>query len=356
MTVAKTTEYWTSRLNGDNPESPTDTDNNLAWTKTGSGSPAASGDAWRVLDNDYHVTPTTSAYTLLACFEYSSTPSNTEQIMFLDNGVHSVSVKVAAGGTFSLVGATTVTTPDLDPDLTDEDPIPLILRLTLTAAGVARLYYREIIEDDDAADLFLQVNGVNDSSGTKKIQWGNNSGTIDWQNVYASTFGAYSPDEMAISSFTTNTLIQMGFETVNILKASKRTFIKNYVSDSAIIYGFDLSSDMISRIYPPSIHVILRNLASPEFDALGGVRINQDYDVVMYVTTRGTDYKNAYRLGANIMGDCFDELYKSTGNNGTTDFLNGYTVDFDTKTDNDEVICTHILTLKYTRKLSMLRR
>ena len=76
----------------------------------------------------------------------------------------------------------------------------------------------------------------------------------------------------------------------------------------------------------------------------------------MYVTTRGTDYKNAYRLGANIMGDCFDELYKSTGNNGTTDFLNGYTVDFDTKTDNDEVICTHILTLKYTRKLSMLRR
>tara|TARA_Y100001938_G_C8095498_1_gene437897 strand:- start:2988 stop:4061 length:1074 start_codon:yes stop_codon:yes gene_type:complete len=356
MAVATRTDYWDARLNGDNPVSPTDTSLNEVWTKTGSGSPAASGGAWRVSDNDYHITPTTTAYTLFTCFNYNSTPNNGEVIMFLDNGTHSVQVQVAAGGTFSLVGATTATSPDLDPDMTDEEPVPLILRLTLTSAGVATLYYREIIEDDDATDLFLQVNGTNDSSGVKKIQWGNNTGTIDWQNVYASTFGAFSPDEMMESAFGSQTLLQMGIETVNVLKDSKRTFIKNYVSDSAILYGYDLSSDMISRVYPPSIHVVLKNLTSPQFDALGGVRIEQMFDVVIYVTTRGTDYKNAYRLGINIMGDVFDELYSATGTSPNDNSLNAYTAEFDTKMDNDEVVCVHILTLTYRRLLSMLSR
>ena len=84
------------------------------------------------------------------------------------------------------------------------------------------------------------------------------------------------------------------------------------------------------------------------------VKIN--YDVSLFITTRGTDYKNAYRLGLNIMGDCFDELYLNTGLNGTTDSLINFTAEFDTKMDDDEVICVHVLTLTYMRQVSMLNR
>lgn len=80
------------------------------------------------------------------------------------------------------------------------------------------------------------------------------------------------------------------------------------------------------------------------------------FDLVIYVTTRGTDYKNAYRLGVNIMGDVFDELYTATGTSPNDNSLNAYTAEFDTKMDNDEVVCVHILTLTYRRLLSMLSR
>ena len=43
MAIATTVQFWTSRLNGDNPESPSDASTNEAWTKTGAGSAAASG-------------------------------------------------------------------------------------------------------------------------------------------------------------------------------------------------------------------------------------------------------------------------------------------------------------------------
>ena len=128
MPVATTTEFWDARLNGENPEDPDTTNANTTWSKTGSGSPSASGGAWRVADNDYHIVPTTNAYSMVACFSYNAAPNNGEQIMFMDNGTHSVAVQVAANGTFSLVGASTATTGDLDPDMTEEVPVPKILR------------------------------------------------------------------------------------------------------------------------------------------------------------------------------------------------------------------------------------
>ena len=356
MAVASTTEYWDARLNGEDPENPDTTNSNTTWAKSGVGAPEASGGAWRVSDNDYNIVPTTTAYSMVVALSYNSTPSNGEQIMFMDNGTYSVAVQVAANGAFSLVGATTATTGDLDPDMGEEVAVPTILRLTLTTGGTARLYPLEIIEDDDGATTYLEVTATNDASGSKKIEWGNNSGTIDWYNVYATTFGAFSPDELAISDFTSNTLLRMGLSTVNILKDSKRTYLKNVVSDSAIVYGYDISNRMINRITPPSIHVLLKNVTSPMFEALAGVRVKINYDVQLFITTRGTDYKNAYRLGLNIMGDCFDELYLNTGLSGTTDSLINFTSEFDSKMDDDEVICVHVLTLTYMRQVSMLHR
>ena len=356
MPVATTTEFWDARLNGEDPTDPDTTNANTTWTKTGSGSPAVSGGAWRVSDNDYNIVPTTTAYSMVASLSYNSAPSNGEQIMFMDNGTYSVAVQVAADGKFSLVGATTATTADLDPDMGEEVAVPTILRLTLTAAGTARLYPLEIIEDDDGNSSYLEITATNDTSGSKKIEWGNNSGTVDWYNVYATTKGAFSPDELALSAFTTNTLLRMGISTIDILKDSKRTYLKNIVSDSAIRYGYDISNQMITRLTPPSIHVLLKNVTSPSFEALSGTRVKINYDVSLFITTRGTDYKNAYRLGLNIMGDCFDELYLNTGLNGTTDSLINFTAEFDTKMDDDEVICVHVLTLTYMRQVSMLNR
>ena len=229
-----------------------------------------------------------------------------------------------------------------------------MVRLTLTAAGVATMYCREIIEDDTGTQHYVTVNGASGSS--KTIKWGNNSGIVLWNNVYTTTFGAYSPDELSTSPFVTDSLMRMSLSIVDLLQNSKRFYLKNQVSNASILYGYDISAQMISRIPQPSVHVILRKLDSPDFSTLGGTKIQQNYTVILFVTTRGTDYKNAYRMGMEIAGDCFDELYTNTGLLGNTDSLTNYEINFDTKMDNDEVVCVHRLEVTYMRRLNMLHR
>mgnify|MGYP003115664570 FL=1 len=107
---------------------------------------------------------------------------------------------------------------------------------------------------------------------------------------------------------------------------------------------------------PPSIHVYLDNISSPSFEALGGSSVEQRYDVRIFVTTKGTNYENAYMLGLNILGEVFDELYTSTGLSGNTDNIEGYSCELDTRTDNDEITCTHELIITYRRRIKMTRR
>ena len=132
--------------------------------------------------------------------------------------------------------------------------------------------------------------------------------------------------------------------------------LKTHVHNSAIIYGFDISTQMLSRIRPPSIHVLLQGVDSPEFTVLGGSHVDQNFEVTVYVTTQGSNYENAYRLGMAIAGDVFDELYTNTGLDGNVDSLESYSAQFDTKLDNDEVICVHVLRFRYRRRISMRRR
>jgi hypothetical protein len=362
MAIANTTDFWTSRMNGGDPSTLTayGQDNN-SFTLSGSAvDGSASGGAWRITDanggQQWSLTPTTNAYTMVACIKYEDTPTVGTIFMTLDNGTHKVHVESAGGdNVLKLVGTTTVQTGLLD--IKEEaafEPTPLILRLTLDADGNAKLYIREIVEDDAGADLSLSVTGA--SSTNKTIKWGNSDGTVLWNNVYVSDMGAFSPDEMSTSSFVTDSLLRMGLSMVQTLKDSKRFFLKNYVDDSSIVYGFDISSQMVSRIPAPSIHLILRQMDSPGFTALGGSRVEQNFTVVIFVATRGTDYKNAYRSGLEIVGDVFDELYTTTGLKGTTDSLTNYLVQFDTKMDNDEVVCVHRMELTYMRRLNMLHR
>ena len=123
-----------------------------------------------------------------------------------------------------------------------------------------------------------------------------------------------------------------------------------------MIYGYDLSSQMINRIPTPSIHVMFQTISSPSFDALGGSNIEQLYTIGIFVTTKGTNYEDSYRLGLNIMGEVFDELYVNTGLRGTTDSLDSYNMNLDTKLDDDETVCVHELNLTYRRRIKMTRR
>lgn len=351
MAIATTEQFWNHRLNGEDPTSPSG-DNNNAFSVTGSG--ASEVDKfWVVTDARYNVTPTTDAYTLFAVFQYTVAPNNDEVLMSLDNGTKKVEVK-AFGTKVKLVGATTVTSIDLDPLMAEENPVPLALRLTLDSSGNGRLYLREMVEDDDAQTVFLSVAGASGSS--RNIAWGNNSGTIKWASVYATDMGSFSPLELAPSDLATDTLLRMGLSIVESLRNSRRAHLKTHLDAGSIKYGYDISQEMMSRSIPPFIHVLLRGLGSPTFAALGGGRIDQEYDVLIYVTTRGTTYEDAYRLGLNIVGECFDELYTTTGLNGTTDSLFEYQLELQTRTDDDTTVCTHLLTLTYMRRLNMRHR
>lgn len=351
MAIATTSQFWNHRLNGDDPTAPAGSNNN-AWTATGSGASEVNK-FWVVTDARYNVTPATTAYTLFTVLQYTTTPDNDEVLMSLDNGTYKVEVK-AFGTKVKLVGATTVTSVGLDPLMAEENPVPLALRLTLDASGNACLYLREMIEDDDAQTIYLSVTGAAGSSAN--VAWGNNTGEIKWASVYMTDTGAFSPLELAPSDLATDTLLRMGMSVVEALRNSRRAHLKTHLDAGSIRYGYDISQDMLSRSIPPFIHVLLRGLGSPTFAALGGGRIDQEYDVLIYVTTRGTTYEDAYRLGLNIVGECFDELYTTTGLNGTTDSLYEYQLELQTRTDDETTICTHLLTLTYMRRINMRHR
>lgn len=362
MSIATTTDFWTSRMNGGDPSDLTGYgQDNKSFTLTGSSlDGTASNNSWRITDanggQEWSQVPTTTAYTVVACIKYETTPADGTVLISLDNGTHKVEVQSAGDDeTLRLVGTTSVTRGSLDiKQVAAFEPTPLVIRLTLDGEGNAKLYIREITEDDNGDNLFLSV--VGSAGSSKKIEWGNTNGTVLWNNFYVTDMGAFSPDEMSTSSFVTDSLLRMGLSMVQILKDSDRLFLKNYVDNSSIVYGYDISSKMVTRISAPSIHLIIRQMDSPGFTTLGGSRIDQKFTVAIFVATRGTDYKNAYRAGLEIVGDIFDELYTTTGLKGTTDSLTDYLVQFDTKMDDDEVVCVHRMELTYMRRLNMHRR
>lgn len=362
MTVASNNHFWTARLVGNDPANPNGEQND-AWTLSGtSGDGAVNGNAWRITDGTLGqkwtqtVADDENDLTLIAGLQIISHPSDNEVLMVLDNGTHKVEVR--SSGTsqkVKLVGATTVTSPELDLSVLQDDSVPCLLRLTLANDGTARLYMREIVEDDDANQHYLEVVGA--TSAAQTAQWGNTTGTIDWFTVYYTPHGAYSPDELDMSDWVTDTLLRTGFNIVDTLRASKRFLLKTHVGVGGIVYGFDLSSNsMINRIQPPAVHVVTQRVDSPEFLTLSGTRTDQRYEVTIYVTTRGTDYRNAYRQGMSIMGEVFDELYSLTGRQDGVDSIIAYDTRLDSKVDDDEVVCVHTLNLTYMKKIRMFLR
>lgn len=348
MGIATTTQYWSTRMQGEDPT----TSNDVAFSGSGG---SAVGGYWVTTNSTYTLSPGLTAYTMVASFIYTTAPDNAAVLMSLDNGVKKVEVKSKGNATqVDLVGATTVTISDLDLTQTEDSPVPTILRLTLDASGNANLYVYDIIRDANGDDAFYSVAGATSASNSAKF--GNTSGEVQWGSVYVSKFGAFDPEELMTSDFAQDALVRMGLSVVQQIQDSDRMYLKTQVPNSSIVYGYDLSSDMQNRISTPSIHVVLRGLDNGEFETLGGSTITQDYSVEVYVTVRDTNYENAYRSCLNILGEIFDELYTNTGLQGTTDSITGFSTTFDVKIDNDETVCVHTMSLDYSRRIKMTHR
>ena len=347
MVVADKSMFWQLRMEGTDPTVQNGNEL-IAWSATGSGS--VNGDAWRITNQTLSNNPALGdvAYSLWAMIKYNATPDADEVLMKLDNGTHTVSVKVIDNVSIKLVGTTTATFTNLD--FINEYTI---LRLTLDSSGNAKLYRHEIIEDDDASTDFLSV--VGDTGSSRLIQWGNTTGTVDWYNVYATHDGAFTPDEMSPSPFVTDTLHRGGLKIVETLQNSSRPYL-TMVDNSSIKYGYDISTAMISRIAAPSIHVVIKSLQSNEISALGGHRIDDLSKVEVYVLTRGTNYENAYRFCLSIVGDVFDEVMTNLGLDFNKDAILGYMLDLDSKMDDDETVCVHRLSFDLLRRVPLQRR
>lgn len=353
MAVATTKQYWNSRLVG---ASPASADKNVGdtWSLASGSAGSASNGAWVITNGTWNIGADASS-TVFCMLSVNSVPNNDEVLLSLKNGSHKLEVKSTGALTsLKLVGATTVTISDLDLSMAEDNAVPLTLRLTLDASGNGNLYIHEIINNADGDVGYYSVTGASDS-GTGAT-FGTTSGSVSFHAVYYSKFGAFNPEELMLSGFAQDTIARMGLSLVEGLKQSARPYLKTYVDDSSIIYGYDISSEMLNRISVPSVHVVLNNINSPEFSSLGGSSIDQYYDANIYVTTKGTNYEDAYRLGINIIGEIFDELYTTTGILATTDNLESYNMELDSKMDDDETICVHHLILTYRRRIKMTHR
>lgn len=353
MTIATKNQFWNARMVGTNPASPGGNSND-SWS--GSGGSTVNG-SWVITNGTWSITPDAddNDLTLLACFEYTTAPDDNAVLLTLANGTHRVDVKSDGTTTgLKIVGSSTATFSDLDLSLSEEDSVPIMIRLTLTSAGAVKCYRYEIVENDDAVDDFLSLTGASSSDNT--VAFGNTSGNVSWHSVYYSKYGAFNPRELMGADFAQDIHVRMALGIVEHLKDSQKPYLKTQVDNSNIIYAYDLSADNVRKLRTPFVHVYLDNIASPEFDALSGSSVQQVYDVDVYVTTKGTNYENAYMLGLNILGEIFDELYTTTGLNGTTDSLDSHEARLDTRVDEDDIICTHQLTLSYRRRIKMTRR
>lgn len=367
MSVAPREHYWTSRNNGEDPTNPEQPHHNIPFSLvplTNAGT--ANGDYWDIDDGYYRISmgggqyeqPDGTPLTAILAFYYPDTgnlPIDGHVLLELDNGSNSCWVE-STGNAHSLRfrGAGETLIQDLDLAMAEDDAYITVVRLALdTTNDIARMWLYEATEDEMGESLEYTLTPA--GSSYSEIRFGAEQGKIRVSSVYATHHGAYSPDELAQSSFHQAVLNTTGLAFRNLLRDSRRPYLKA-MPDSSIVYGYDVSSSMIVRLAPPTIHVLVTGAESPEFSAISGTSIDQEYEIQVYVTTKGTDYSDAYRFGLRILGEIFDEAYTNTGLNATQDSLIGYRATLDTKSDNDEQVCVHRMAFTYRKREKMLTR
>jgi hypothetical protein len=347
MSVATHSAKWSHRLNGEDPASPIG-DNQGTWTSTVAG--AIDNDFWKVSATGYNKIDTTDlTQTMILSLKYDTIPVDGTLLASLDNGTGEILVKstgVATSLKLEATGATAVTISDLD--LTNT----FIFRITLnTHAGN---FYPFDLDEDESGNV---ISSSITSTGTagNKVSFGCDDGIVLFGNIYYTSDGAFSTTEMAASIWTSDFLIRTGYRIIELLKASKRMYLKSFVEDASIVYANDLSPTTTSRLHPPTIFVQVPGLSS-SIESLGGGAVNHDYEVEVFVVTKSADFRYAHRLCAEISGEVVEEIYTSAGQNDNKDSVIDFRSSIDMKVDEDEVICVNQHSFKFRRRVNYRNR
>jgi len=346
MSVAGRLVSWSHRLNGEDPANPIG-QNQGSWNTTVAG--AEDEDYWKVSAAGYNTISTTNTgLTMIVSLKYDTTPVDGTKLASLGNGVGEIIVK-STGNTTSLkisgAGATDVTISNLDLSK------PFFFRLTLNGA-VGRFYPFDMQETETGETLY---NEVISTSSTTDVSFGCDDGSVLFGNVYYSSDGAFGTEELASSIWTTDLLVRNGYRIIEVLKNSKRMYLKTFVEDASIVYAYDLSPSVTARLQPPTIFVVVPSL-NTNIEALGGGVVYHDYTVEVFVVTRAADFRYAHRLCAEISGEVVEEIYSKTGQNDNTDAVADFSSNIDMKLEEDEVVCVNHHTFKFRRRSNYRKR
>jgi len=341
MTVAGHSVKWTHRLNGEDPASPIGS-NQGVWAATVAG--VLDDGYWKISGTGYNtLDAVTTAQTMILSFKYDTIPVDGTLIASLDNGSGEILVK-STGLSSSLkleaTGAAAITISDLD--LTK----PFVVRITLN--GTVGKFYPFDIDEDESGVVITSTLTSTGSSATAS-SFGCDNGVVLFGNVYYTDEGSYATNEMAASIWTSDLLIRTGYRVIELLKASKRMYLKSFVEAASIVYANDLSPTTTSRLAPPTIFVSVPSLSS-NIESLGGGTVIHDYEVEVFVVTKSADFRYAHRLCAEISGEVVEEIYMSSGQNDNNDSVVSFRSSIDMKVDEDEVVCVNQHSFKFRRR------
>jgi|TARA_R100000482_G_scaffold113633_2_gene56311 hypothetical protein len=347
MSVAGQGVSWSHRLNGEDPASPLG-HNQGSWDTTVAGT--VDGDFWKISASGYNTISTAnSGLTMIVSLKYgASIPPAGTILASLDNGVGEIIVK-STGNTTSLTISASGTNDAILPDL--DLTQPFFFRLTLDNQH-GRFYPFDMEETETGTTLYIERNST---ASTSQVSFGCNAGEVLFGNVYYTSDGAFSPSELAPSIWTTDLLVRNGYRIVEVLKNSKRMYLKTFVEDASIIYAHDLSPAVTARLQPPTIFVVVPSLTT-NIEALGGGVVYHDYQVEVFVVTRAADYRYAHRLCAEISGEVVEEIYLRTGQDDNKDAVVDFSSSIDMKLEEDEVICVNHHTFKFRRRSNYRKR
>lgn len=353
MSVAPHTARWTHRLNGEDPASPLG-QNNGAWDTTVSG--ATVGKYWRVQGSGRNtINPSTDTLTMVASFKYEDggTPQSGTVLFSLESTVGAVKI-VSTGDTTSLsmesptslFGAHSKTITGLD--LTTD----FFFRLTLNEHD-AVFYPFDLKENEVGESISYETSSSTTTNPANAF--GCDNGSVLFGNIYFTDQGAFNADEFSPSLWTSNLLQQTGLRVIELLKESKRMYLKTQVEQTSIIYANDLSPAMVSRYETPCIYVSVPS-TSTDLDSLGGGTVFHKYPVQVFVVTRAADYRFAHRMNAELSGEVVEEIYANSGENSNKDAIIDFSSEIDMKQEEDEIICVNAHTFTFKRRVNYRER
>lgn len=350
MSVAPHSTRWTHRLNGEDPASPAG-QNNGAWNTTVSGS--VSGKFWKIANTGYNtINPTTDTLTLVASFKYETTPSSGTVLFSLESTVGDVKI-LSDGGDTALVMESTV---GFGVDSTTISNLDLknnfFFRLTLNA-HVAKFYPFDLKETEIGESLVYSTTSTTTSN--PKISFGCNSGSLLFGNFYFTDEGVFDTDEFSPSIWTSNLLQQTGLRIVELLKDSKRMYLKTQVEPESIIYANDMSPATVSRYDPPCIYVQIPS-ARTDIESLGGGTVFHQYQAQVFVITKSSDYRFAHRMNAELSGEVVEEVYANSGESSNKDAIIDFNSEIDMRQEEDEIICVNAHTFTFKRRINYRER